>query len=100
NRSSISASEPMRCSDTQRFVIRVLCLAPLAGFPLLTNLASLQPGVQRLLMRRCEGVFTSLERGTSFWTRTDMRFLKAAWLDRSPAAPDVLILGGSRAFPI
>lgn len=82
-----------------RFVLRLACLAPILAAPAAVNWYSTQPAAARRQLAEEDGAARALAAGYSIWTESDLHTLKLACLLQRPAA-DLLVLGGSRAFPI
>jgi hypothetical protein len=82
-----------------RLCLRLARFLPLCAVPLAVNwYCAQEPFAQRRLAEAAPEV-DALVAGHNIWTTADLRALKLACLKRLPA-PDILVLGGSRAFPI
>ena len=85
--------------DPIRLCLRLARFLPLCAVPLAWNwFCAQEPIAQRRLAELAPEV-DALVSGHGIWTTADLRALRLACLKRLPA-PDILVLGGSRAFPI
>jgi hypothetical protein len=86
--------------DAIRLLIRLACLAPMAGGLIAIDWMSYQPAIRRQFTRELDAAAEASVSGKTIWSHADMRDLKPVWLEHLSGRREVLVLGSSRMLPI